>query len=784
MDRDDYLSSYGPPYGDDEKVLESINSNSNTNNDDLKKHNNKYIQQNTLSNSVETFQSSIFRKNPQEKSPKKFTREIPVKNSFAPDPDVEFIHQWKKKPFGVVKQDFHEKTQKFRSKPLPKRELPKFVSQIQHEDDEPVVQVPVIEEKDFKRQANEYPPPPPPPDVAGNSNVEYEFKDNVSETEARQENIGVDFTNFERPFGFPKPKRELTKDSPHHPHSHPHPHENEFNHDSHQPHSHPHPHENEVNHDSHQHPHSHPHESQDNHYHGEFVHQNNNNFPPHQSPKFDFIKNDFDSNAQLRQKPDLKQVNPISHELISFEPDPESVGYQQFSIHNSDTFIEFPKHKVKEDEDENNNQVVVTSYGGNGNGNNEQYQTFESSFGTTLTNGNVNQDEFEYIETKDVPSYPNQLTFGGNLNKDHNKSIFGTTFGDVGGNGNKNNKERTKKETESKSYSYFETSFGKNNHGGGNVAKTAPEIQLFKTLNVNEADNTKSIFGTTFHSAGAGNGNPNKERAKKETGNKSYSYFGTNFGSDNHENAVKDIDVPTTSFHSAGAGNGNSNKDRAKKETGNKSYSFFGTNFGSDNHENKVKDPNKEEAKKETGIKSYFGTSFGSDNHENVPTTTSIWSTTFNQPADQPAKTNIKERNIPKFKPTKLTKPFISVKPREDHFHWNKNSQPSSFHSNNLLNEHEIISNGNKYFPPTTLKLTSERKTTKLDNSGSFTTFHNDLNDFKNNASPVFREIPEPLPNPLSHNSQQQQQKHRRHHQTSSLFNHEVNQVNTFLTNF
>ena len=237
MDRDDYLSSYGPPYGDDEKVLESINTN-----DDLKKHN-KYIQQQQpLSNSVETFQSSLFRKNPQEKP--KFTREIPVKNSFAPDPDVEFIHQWKK-PFGMKGL-----THKFRSKPLPKRELPKFVSQIQH--DEPVV-VPVIEEKDYKRQATEYPPPPPPPDVAGNSNVEYEFKD-VSETAPsqapRQENleiVGDDFTTFERPFGFPKPKRELTKDSHQHSHPHSHPHEN----------------------DSHQHPH--PHESQDNHYHGEFV---------------------------------------------------------------------------------------------------------------------------------------------------------------------------------------------------------------------------------------------------------------------------------------------------------------------------------------------------------------------------------------------------------------------------------------------------------------------------------------------------------------------------------
>ena len=693
MDREDYLSSYGPPYGDDEKVLESIN-----NNDDLKKNenNNKYIQ-NPLSNSVETFQSTLFRKNPQEKP--KFPREIPVKNSFPPDPDVEFIHQWKKnKPSGGVKPYFYEKPQKFRSKPLPKRELPKFVSQIHHDGEDPVVQVPVIEEKDFKRQANEYPPPPPPPDVAGNSNVEYEFKD-LSETlpfsPPRQENIEVvsgddDFSTFERPFGFSKPKRELTKDS-HHPH-----------------HSHPHPHENEVNHDSHQHPHSHPHESQENHYHGEFVHQNNNHFPPNHSPKFDFIPDDFDSNnAQLHQnKPDLKQVNP-SNELISFEPDSESVGYQQIQIHDSDTFIEFPKHEVKEDD---NNQVVLTSYGGNVNGNNENHQTFESSFGTTLTNANnVNQDEFEYIETKDVvPSYPNQLTFGGNLNKDHNKSIFGTTFGD-NGNGNQNkNKGRTKKETESKSYSYFETSFGNHGKNVEGSVKTAPEIQLFKTLNVNdEADNTKSIFGTSFNSVGgggAGNGNPNKERTKKETGggdNKSYSYFGTSFGSnhDNENEAAKDINVSTKT------------------------------------------------------------------------TTSSIWSTTFNQPADQPAKTNIKERNIPKFKPTKLTKPYISVKPREDHFHWKKNSQqPSSSYSyNNLLNEEE-------YFPPTTSKLTSpERQTTKLDSSSSFATFHNDLTDFKNNASPVFREIPEPLPNPLS-----QQQKHRRHHQTSSLFNHEVNQVNHF----
>ena len=666
MDRDDYLSSYGPPYGDDEKVLESINTN-----DDLKKHN-KYIQQQQpLSNSVETFQSSLFRKNPQEKP--KFTREIPVKNSFAPDPDVEFIHQWKK-PFGMKGL-----THKFRSKPLPKRELPKFVSQIQH--DEPVV-VPVIEEKDYKRQATEYPPPPPPPDVAGNSNVEYEFKD-VSETAPsqapRQENleiVGDDFTTFERPFGFPKPKRELTKDSHQHSHPHSHPHEN----------------------DSHQHPH--PHESQDNHYHGEFVHQNNH-FPPHHSPEFNFIK-DVNSNAQ--QKPDLKkQVNP-SNELINFEPDPESVGYQQLIIHDSDTFIEFPKHEVKEVDE--NNQVSTTSYGGNGNGNNE-YPTFESSsFGSTLTNGNVNQDEFEYIETKDVPSYPNQLTFGGNLNKENNKSIFGTTFGD-GGNGN-NNKERTKKETESKSYSYFETSFGKNNQGnvGASAVKTTPEIQLFKTLNVDE-DNTKSVFGTSFHSGG--NGNPNKERTKKETGNKSYSYFGTSFGSsdDKNENTNDIIDVPKT--------------------------------------------------------------------------TTSIWSTTFNQPADQPAKTNIKERNIPKFKPTKLTQPYISVKPREDHFHWKNSheSQKPSFHSNNNLLNEEIISSGNKYFPPTTLKLTSERQTTNLDSgTSSFTTFHNELNDLKN-ASPVFREIPEPLPNPLSH-SQQQQHHHRRHHQTSSLFNHDVNQVNHF----
>ena len=99
------MSSYGPPYGDDEKVLESIN-----NNDDLKKNenNNKYIQ-NPLSNSVETFQSTLFRKNPQEKP--KFPREIPVKNSFPPDPDVEFIHLWKKnKPSGDSKPYFYEKS--------------------------------------------------------------------------------------------------------------------------------------------------------------------------------------------------------------------------------------------------------------------------------------------------------------------------------------------------------------------------------------------------------------------------------------------------------------------------------------------------------------------------------------------------------------------------------------------------------------------------------------------------------------------------------------------------
>ena len=129
----------------------------------------------------------------------------------------------------------------------------------------------------------------------------------------------------------------------------------------------------------------------------------------------------------------------------------------------------------------------------------------------------------------------------------------------------------------------------------------------------------------------------------------------------------------------------------------------------------------------------------------------------------------VKERHVGKVNPTKLTKPYISVKPREDHYHWKQHEENDPFAANAIEPIKINDPTSGNYFHPTLKKLhRDESHNTVL----SLHHHTNDLAPQNDLKSEVFRETPEinnPLPPNDLHSHHHHQYEHHVHQSGGDL---------------